>query len=63
MVRNGSQCEHKRTRPGYLLVFHHIHQHLTSSDVISYVPDIVYDRALEFTAVNETDVVSALLKQ
>ena len=38
-------------------------QHLTSSDGINYVPDIVYGRVLEFTAVNETDVVSALLKQ
>lgn len=43
--------------------FHHNRQHLTSSDGINYVPDIVYDRVLEFTAMNETDVVSALLKQ
>lgn len=43
--------------------FHHNRQHLTSSDGINYVPDVVYDRVLEFTAMNETDVVSALLKQ
>lgn len=44
-------------------VFHHIRQHLTSSDGINYVPDIVYDQVLEFTAENETDMVPALLKR
>lgn len=44
-------------------VFHHIYPRLTSPDGINYVPDLFYNRVLEFTVVNKMDMISALLKQ